>query len=58
MFRVQAVVKSFRVRRNVQTGSWVHPASYSVGTGSSLQAVKRVGFEAEHSNSCSLRFKN
>jgi hypothetical protein len=33
----------------VQTGSGVHPTSYTMGTGSSFPGVKRPGREVEHS---------
>jgi hypothetical protein len=33
----------------VQTGSGVHPTSYTMGTGSSFPRVKRPGREADHS---------
>jgi hypothetical protein len=33
----------------VQTGSWVHPASYPTGMGALSPGVKRQGHEADHS---------
>jgi hypothetical protein len=36
--------------QNAQTSSWVHPASYSVGTGVRFRGVKRTGREADRFN--------
>jgi hypothetical protein len=33
----------------VQTGSGVHPTSYTMGTGGSFTGVKRPGRQADHS---------
>jgi len=35
--------------QNVQTGAGAHPASYSMGTGSSFLGLKRPGLEVNHS---------
>jgi hypothetical protein len=41
----------------VQTGSGVHPTSYTMGTGSSFPWVKRPGREADHSPPTSAEVK-
>jgi hypothetical protein len=41
--------KSFSLFDSDQTGSGAYPASYQMGTGSSLPGVKRPGCEADHS---------
>jgi hypothetical protein len=51
---MQLVDETFHV---VQTGSWVHPASYTMGTGSSFPGVKRPGREADHSSPTSAEVK-
>jgi hypothetical protein len=42
---------------HVQTGSGVHPTSYTMGTGGSFQGVKRPGREADHSPPTSAEVK-
>jgi hypothetical protein len=39
------------------TGSGVHPTSYTMGTGGSLPGVKRPGREADHSPPTSAEVK-
>jgi hypothetical protein len=41
----------------VQTGSGVHPTSYTAGTGGSFPGVKRPGREADHSPPTSAEVK-
>jgi hypothetical protein len=41
----------------VQTGSEVHPTSYTMGTGSCFPEVKRPGREADHSPPTSAEVK-
>jgi hypothetical protein len=41
----------------VQTGSGVHPSSYTMGTGSSFPGVKRPEREADHSPPTSAEVK-
>jgi hypothetical protein len=41
----------------VQTGSGVHPTSYTMGTGSSFTGVKQPGREADHSPPTSAEVK-
>jgi hypothetical protein len=43
------VGSKFSLLHTVQTGSGVHPASYSMGNGVSFPGVKRQGLEADHS---------
>jgi hypothetical protein len=40
--------RNFFVLHNIQTGSEVHPASYTVGTGSFFQVAEQQGCEADH----------
>jgi hypothetical protein len=43
---------------NVQTGSWAHPASYTMGTGGSHPGGKaRPGRDADHSPPSSAEIK-
>jgi hypothetical protein len=44
--------------QNVQTGSGVHPASYSVGAGGSFSRVKWLKCEADHFPPLSAEIKN
>jgi hypothetical protein len=41
----------------VQTGSGVHPTTYTMGTGGSFPGVKRPGREADHSPPTSAEVK-
>jgi hypothetical protein len=43
--------------KNFQTGSSVHPTSYTMCTGSTFQGVKRLGREADHSPPTSAEVK-
>jgi hypothetical protein len=40
--------QEFSVLHVIQTGSWVHPTSYPMGTGGSFPGGKRPGREADH----------
>jgi hypothetical protein len=51
--------RDFSLVHSVQTGSRAHPTSYLMGTsGSFPRVVKRLGREAEHSQSSSAEVKN
>jgi hypothetical protein len=43
--------------RVVQTGSGVHPTSYTLGSGGCFPGVKRPGREADHSSPTSAEVK-
>jgi hypothetical protein len=47
--RFSAGARNFFLRHHVQTGSWAHPASYTVGTGVLSLGIKRPGREADQS---------
>jgi hypothetical protein len=46
------------LHHRVQTGSGAHPASYSMGNGSSFPGGKTAGSEADHSPPSSAEVKN
>jgi hypothetical protein len=48
----------FSLHQHIQTGSGVHPASYSMGTEGSFPGVKRVVCEADHSSPSSAEIKD
>jgi hypothetical protein len=47
--RFSAEAGILSLRHQVQIGSGAHPAFYLLGTGATLQGVKRPGREADHS---------
>jgi len=47
--RIPARAGSFSLRHRIQTGSGVHPASYTIYTGGCIPGLKRPGREADHS---------
>jgi hypothetical protein len=49
---------SLSLLHRVQTGSGLHPASYSMGTGGSFPGGKAAGAEADHSTPSSSEVKN
>jgi hypothetical protein len=49
--------QEFLLLRVVQTGSGVHPTSYTMGTGGSFPGVKRPGHEAHHSPATTAKVK-
>jgi hypothetical protein len=49
--------QEFSLLNVVQTGSGVHPTSYTMSTGSSFPGVKRQGHEADHSPPTSAEVK-
>jgi hypothetical protein len=55
---IPAEVRDFSLLHSVQTGSWDHPSSYSMGTGGSFPEVKRQEREADHSPPSSAEVKN
>jgi hypothetical protein len=56
--RFQAGAKDFSLLRNLQTGSETHPASYSIGWGSSFPVIKRSGRECDHSPQSSIEIND
>jgi len=46
--RVPTGAGNFSLHHRVQTGSGVHPTSYSVGIRGSFSGVKHIGCEADH----------
>jgi hypothetical protein len=51
-------LRDFYLLYEVQTGSGAHPASYPMGTRSSIPGGKRPGHEANHSPPSSTEVKN
>jgi hypothetical protein len=51
-------VSDFSVPHSVQTGSWVHPASYPGVPRAFTSGAKRSRYEAHHSPPSSAKFKN
>jgi hypothetical protein len=49
--------QEFSLLHVVQTGSGVHPTSYTMGTGGSFPGAKRPGSEADHSPPTSAEVK-
>jgi hypothetical protein len=45
-------VQDFALLYSIPAGSWVHPASYPMGTGGYLQGVQVPGREADHTPVC------
>jgi hypothetical protein len=50
--------QEFSLLQVVQTGSGVHPTSYTMGTGGSFLGVKRPGSDAHHSPPTSAEVRN
>jgi hypothetical protein len=54
---LQTLSHYFHMATVVQTGSGVHPTSYTMGAGGSFPGVKRPGREADHSPPTSAEVK-
>jgi hypothetical protein len=50
--------QEFSILHLVQTGSWVHPTCYPIGTGALSPGVKRLGREADRSPPSSTEVEN
>jgi hypothetical protein len=57
LYFVRYLTTKYLLLRVVQTGSGVHPTSYTMGTGSPFPGVKRPGREADHSPPTSAEVK-
>jgi hypothetical protein len=53
----EVAIKILQSKWKLQTGSGVHPTSYTMGTGSSFPGVKRPWREADHSPPTSAKVK-
>jgi hypothetical protein len=56
--RIQARVRDVSLRRNVQTESGAHPASYSISTVVFFHGVMRLGREVNYSPTSGAEVKN
>jgi hypothetical protein len=57
-FRFPLGTRDFSLLHGVHTSSGAHPASYTMGIGSSFSGVKPHGREADHSSPSSVEVKD
>ena len=55
--RISAWPRDFSLVSNVQTGSGIHPTSYSMDAGFFTPRVKRPGRDVDHASACSAEVR-